>query len=110
MSNEDRILLLLTELTSKVDNMQDDINQLKDDVKLLKHDTKLLKDDTKQLKEGQSRMEAVVSDLDPRNANRHVIIESSIAELHKDVKFIKHKLHVNEEEIFDIKDHLKLVK
>lgn len=28
----------------------------------------------------------------------------------KDVKFIKHKLHETEEDIFDIKDHLKIVK
>jgi len=28
----------------------------------------------------------------------------------KDVKFIKHKLHETEEDVFDIKDYLKIVK
>ncbi|MFA6942167.1 MAG: hypothetical protein WCQ54_14520 [Clostridiaceae bacterium] len=28
----------------------------------------------------------------------------------KDVKFIKHKLHKTEEDVFDIKDYLKIVK
>lgn len=28
----------------------------------------------------------------------------------KDVKFIKHKLHETEEDVFDIKDHLKIIK
>lgn len=27
-----------------------------------------------------------------------------------DIKFIKHKLHENEEEVFRIKDHLKIIK
>ena len=30
--------------------------------------------------------------------------------INKDVKYIKHKLHETEEDVFDIKDHLKIVK
>ncbi len=34
----------------------------------------------------------------------------NITEIRKDVGFIKHKLHQNEEEIFDIKSYIKLAK
>jgi chromosome segregation ATPase len=89
MNNEDKILNILQQI-------QNDIKDLKSDVK--------------DLKEGQTRIESLVTELDPKNASRHVELNNSIDELHKDVKFIKHKLHVNEEEIFDIKDKLRLVK
>lgn len=36
--------------------------------------------------------------------------KDNFAILSKDVKFIKHKLHETEEDVFDIKDHLKIVK
>lgn len=34
----------------------------------------------------------------------------NLNEIKKDVSFVKHKLHQNEEEIFDIKTYMKLVK
>ena len=36
--------------------------------------------------------------------------KDSFNSLTKDVKFIKHKLHETEEDVFDIKDYLKIVK
>lgn len=69
-----------------------------------------IQNDITELKEGQSRIESIVSDLEPKNAVRHLELNTNIEEMHKDIKFIKHKLHINEEEIFDIKDKLKLVK
>lgn len=33
-----------------------------------------------------------------------------LKELKTDIKFIKHKLHETEEDVFDIKDHLKIIK
>ncbi|MDK2920156.1 MAG: hypothetical protein PWQ37_2889 [Candidatus Petromonas sp.] len=38
------------------------------------------------------------------------VIKSSIKSLSKDFRFIKHKLHQTEEDVFDIKDHLKIIK
>ena len=38
------------------------------------------------------------------------IIELAVTSTSKDVKFVKHKLRETEEDVFDIKDHLKLIK
>ena len=35
---------------------------------------------------------------------------ANFSSINKDVKFIKHKLHETEEDVFDIKDHFKIVK
>ena len=36
--------------------------------------------------------------------------KDNFSSINKDVKFIKHKLHETEEDVFDIKDHFKIVK
>lgn len=69
------------------------------------------------LKEGQIRIEEKINnidikidDLEPKNATRHSEINLKIDSMSKDMKFIKHKLHETEEDVFDIKDHLKIIK
>lgn len=37
-------------------------------------------------------------------------LQDTKKELKKDIKFIKHKLHQTEEDVFDIKDYLKIIK
>ena len=51
-----------------------------------------------------------IIELDPQNATRHIELISRIDDISKDIKYLKHKTHENEEEIFDIKDCLKAVK
>jgi hypothetical protein len=48
--------------------------------------------------------------MDIKNADRHLEAFSKISSIDKDIKFIKHKLHQTEEDVFDIKDHLKIIK
>lgn len=89
MDNEEKILKIL-------ESMQSDIKEIKTDVKTLK--------------DGQCRIEAKLEDLEPKNATRHTELLDKIDTLNKDVKFVKHKLHETEEDVFDIKDHLKIIK
>lgn len=51
-----------------------------------------------------------LDELEAKNANRHIEINTETKNISKNLKFIKHKLHQTEEEVFDIKDHLKLIK
>lgn len=55
-------------------------------------------------------VENKLDEIEPKNAVRHTEIYNEINIITKDVRFIKHKIHETEEDVFDIKDHLKLVK
>ena len=48
--------------------------------------------------------------LEARNAEQHMDIKESIASVEKEVKYIKHRLNKTDEDVFEIKDYLKIVK
>ena len=62
------------------------------------------------LESGKNEIIDRLVDIESKNATKHTEIYNSISSISKDLKFIKHKLHETEEDVFDIKDHLKLVK
>lgn len=90
--------------------MEDLLRQILSEIKSVNNRLDNIEGDVKDLKEGQSRIEVKLDDLEPKNATRHTEIFDKIDTVSKDVKFIKHKLHETEEDVFVIKDHLKLVK
>lgn len=94
---------LLKQILSKLDTLEIDITSIKQNVNELKSDVS-------ELKEGQNEIKDMFRNLEAVNATRHTDIYDSILGLTKDLKFVKHKLHETEEDVFDIKDHLKLVK
>lgn len=67
-------------------------------------------------KEINSRLDRIESKLDSVHAQTADLTEfrtetkENFEDVSKDVKFIKHKLHKTEEDVFDIKDYLKIVK
>ena len=71
--------------------MQSDIAEIKIDLKAVNEKVTAINDQTADLTEFRT-------DITIRLDNAA-----------KDIKFIKHKITDNEQEIFDIKDHLKLV-
>ncbi|WP_072890255.1 hypothetical protein [Tepidibacter formicigenes] len=75
-------------------------------------DTRLdnIETDIKDLKQGQQEIKDHLIQLDSQNAERHITAFSKLESVDKEVRFIKHKLHQTEEDVFDIKDHLKLIK
>lgn len=64
----------------------------------------------KELIDRLDKLEDRFEDLEGKNATRHTEIYNISKLAAKDVKFIKHKLHETEEDVFDIKDHLKIIK
>ncbi|MCW6094565.1 hypothetical protein LAV60_15445 [Clostridium sporogenes] len=56
---------------------------------VLKEELKPIKDNIDYLKEGQNRLEKLITELDPKNANRHVELNNKIDTIGKDVKDIK---------------------
>lgn len=85
MNNEEKILEVLSQLVNTVNQVQLDVKEIKDKINTVYNQTADLTEFRTETKE-------------------------SFNSIHKDVKFIKHKLHETEEDVFDIKDHLKIIK
>ncbi|WP_294378691.1 hypothetical protein [uncultured Clostridium sp.] len=114
MENDNEIKNLLmqilenqTKAEMKIDKLEQKINK---NTLLLEKAT----DNIKLLAEGQ---ETIVNQIgtssDESNNtlnNRLEVIELATRSISKDVKFIKHKIHETEEDVFDIKDHLKIIR
>ena len=62
------------------------------------------------LESGQNEIIGRLSDIESNDVTRYLKIYNSTSSISKDLKFINHKLRETEEDVFDIKDHLKLVK
>jgi chromosome segregation ATPase len=65
------------------------------------------------IQSGQIRIEKKVNAIFDQTADLtefRTATNGSLTELKRDVSFLKHKLQQNEEEIFDIKNHIKLAK
>jgi chromosome segregation ATPase len=103
---QDLVLNHLARLTQEMTGVKTDINDLKSDVK--------------DLKESQQRMESRMDRLE----SKVDLIQTQTAELTElktdttgkldqligDIEFIKHKEHLNEEELFKLKTNLQIVK
>ncbi|QUH26142.1 hypothetical protein [Serpentinicella alkaliphila] len=72
-----------------------------------------LDDKITNIESGQTRIEKKLDVIYDHTADLTEFRASTngyLSEISKDVGFIKHKLHQNEEEIFDIKTYIKLAK
>ncbi|WP_129600250.1 hypothetical protein [Anaerophilus nitritogenes] len=98
-----QILTEMKTINQRLDHMESDIKDLK------QGQTKLEQGQTK-LEQGQQEIKNHLIQLDSQNATRHMDAFSQLKTIDKEVKFIKHKLHQTEEDVFDIKDHLKIIK
>lgn len=131
---QDLVLNHLARLTQEMTGVKTDINDLKSDVSSLKSDVSSLKSDVKDLKESQQRMESRMDRLESKVDNiesqmdrletKVDLVQTQTAELTEfktdtteklnrligDVDFIKHKEHLNEEELFKLKTNLQIVK
>jgi len=58
----------------------------------------------------KSELVDTIDGLEARNAEQHTDIKESIARVEKEVKYIKHRLNKTDEDVFEIKDYLKIVK
>ncbi|TCO79152.1 hypothetical protein [Marinisporobacter balticus] len=85
-------------------------NLLKEILKELKEFKNQTNERLSKLDQGQQEIKDHLIQLDSQDADRHMDTFSKIKTIDKDVKFIKHKLHQTEEDVFDIKDHLKAIK
>lgn len=97
----------ISKINEKISDLENPMNKTNENLASIENKSD---NNHKEVIKRLNNIELLITELEPENAARHVEMNSNIGELHKDIKFIKHKLHVNEEEIFDIKDHLKLVK
>jgi chromosome segregation ATPase len=123
-----QILESQTSMKSDISNMKDNISNMQDDISNMKNDisnltTKVdkntivlekIQDDVKTLVEVHESYSQQIhrsKQLEEKALNeRFDIIELATTDISKDVKFIKHKLHQTEEDVFDIKDHLRIIK
>jgi len=72
-----------------------------------------LENDVKDLKKGQQEIKTLISELDPKNANRHLELSKNIGELSEKVDLLRHDLNkvevVTSQNSFEIQ-YLKAVK
>jgi len=72
-----------------------------------------LGNDVKDLKEGQQEIKALITELDPKNANRHLEISNKLSEVSEKVDLLRHDLNkvevVTSQNAFEIQ-YLKAVK
>ena len=87
-----KIEFLLVQILENQTKMQSDITGMKSDITGIKEKINSVYDQTADLTEFS------------------IETRDNFSSINKDVKFIKHKLHKTEEDVFDIKDHLKIVK
>jgi chromosome segregation ATPase len=90
----------ISNLTTKVDKNTLVLEKIQDDVKTL---AEVHESYSEQIHRGKQIEEKALNE-------RFDIIELATTDISKDVKFIKHKLHQTEEDVFDIKDHLRIIK
>jgi archaellum component FlaC len=83
-------------INNKLNNLEKDVNDLKSDVSILKgdvndlkSDVSILKEDVNTLKVGQNEIKNLVTDIDPRNANRHIEITNMIDDLRRDLSTVE---------------------
>ncbi|WP_432406898.1 hypothetical protein [Wukongibacter sp. M2B1] len=78
-------------------------------------------DKLKELLNGQKHIEAEIKRLDKRISKEHELSRKELKqeinyvyemtrEIQKDIKFIKHKEFQNEQELFELKDQVKIVR
>ncbi|MPM10415.1 hypothetical protein SDC9_56747 [bioreactor metagenome] len=83
---------LLMQILEKQTAMQSDISSMKSDLTEIKEKVSTVYDQTADLTEFRTEIKETANNIS------------------KDVKFIKHKLYETEQDVFDIKDHLSIVK
>lgn len=101
---------LLQQLLNEVKSINAEIKTINSRLANLEQGQAKLEQGQANLEQGQQEIKKHLIQLDTKNADRHVTAFSKIKAIDKDIKFIKHKLHQTEEDVFDIKDHLKLIK
>jgi predicted nucleic acid-binding Zn-ribbon protein len=101
---------ILKEILDEIKNINKRLVAMEANINNMKNDIGDMKTDIKDLKQGQNDIKSHLESMDIKNADRHLEAFSKISSIDKDIKFIKHKLHQTEEDVFDIKDHLKIIK
>jgi len=100
-------------LDDKVSGLDAKVSGLDAKVSTLDNKVSNLDDRVSNMENGQIRIEQKLDAVYEQVANLTEFEESATENFNtikKDVSFLKHKLHQNEEEIFDIKSYIKLVK
>lgn len=118
MGNNNELFELISKMYSEIQTMRSEVNEKFDNLEKQVNKNSLLlekmENNIKLLAEGQDTIINQIGVSAEENKNtinsRLEIIELATKSISKDVKFIKHKLHETEEDVFDIKDHLKIIK
>jgi chromosome segregation ATPase len=110
---QDLVLNHLARLTQEMTGVKTDINDLKSDVSSLKSDAKDLKESQQRMESRMDRLETKVDLIQTQTAELTEFKTDTTKKLNQligDVEFIKHKEHLNEEELFKLKTNLQIVK
>jgi chromosome segregation ATPase len=86
--------------------MEQILKQILSELKEIKENQQAMQSDIAEIKEKINSVYDQTADLTEFRTET----KNAFNNISKDVKFIKHKLHETEEDVFDIKDHLKIVK
>ncbi len=101
-------------VNSRLDKVESEIKDMKSEITKNSLLIEKANDNIKLLAEGQETIINQIGTSSDESSttinNRLEVIELATKSTSKEVKFIKHKLHEAEEEMFDIKDHLQIIK
>lgn len=101
--DKEALKLIREMLIEELDPIKNDIKELKEELEPIKNDIKELKKGQDRLEIGQSRLEVrldrleigqeeiktLISELDPKNANRHLELKDSIDDLKRDLSTVE---------------------
>lgn len=93
----------IVSMDNKISSMDDKINSMDDRISSMDNKISLRFDSL------ETKLKAI-HDQTADLTEFRTETKDSLDNISKDVKFIKHKLHETEEDVFDIKDHLKIVR
>lgn len=75
-------------------------------LELIASQVSTLTEDVAELKDGQARIEDKIDDIESKNANNHVLINSKLIKISEDLDFLTHKEFQTEKEMYHIKKKL----
>ncbi|MFT8348789.1 hypothetical protein [Clostridium saccharoperbutylacetonicum] len=110
---DNRVESLLIQIIENQNKVQSDIVGMKSDITEMKSDISEMKLDITEMKSDISEIKGKIDSVYEQTADLtefRTETKEGFVSLNKDVRFIKHKIHQTEEEVFDIKDKLKIVK
>lgn len=109
---EKEILDILKEMNSSLFNLENEIKNMKSEITDIKIDIRSFEDNmNEKFNWVNNRLDTISTGIGDVIGNEvGDSLSNNLTEIKDDIKFIKHKLHSTEEDVYKIQSHLKIIK